>query len=63
MARFAVLVIWKDGEEEYLREGSRVAVFSARSRAEDQADFMRMGMEDEVQSINVVKAPPAARTA
>lgn len=54
--RYAVKVIWKDGEEEYLKAGTRVAIFSAKSRAEEQAEFMRMGMDD-VQSINVVQAP------
>ena len=54
--RWAIKVVWSDGEEEYLKEGIRVAIFSSRSRAHEQADFMKIGMDD-VQSIAVVKAP------
>jgi hypothetical protein len=57
VARFAIKVIWLDGEEEYLKEGSNVARFANRERAEAQRDFMKEGMEDEVQSINVVPYP------
>ena len=56
--RYAILVIWENGEEEYLKEGLvNIAKFSSRQRAQEQKDFMLMGMEDEVQSINVVPFP------
>lgn len=59
---FAIKVIWLDGEEEFVREGcagGRVAVFASKRKATTQADFLREGMEDEVQSINVVQYPLA----
>lgn len=59
--RYSVLVVWLDGEREYLKQGSRTAIFSSRSRAEEQRDFMLEGMEEDVQSINVVPAPPPER--
>ena len=60
MPTYAVLVIWKTGEEEYLHQGlgSKTARFVSRAAAQRQADFMKMGMEEEVQSINVVQLPP-----
>lgn len=62
MSRFAVLVVWKDGEEEYVKQGlsNRVAVFPSRRRAQEMRDFMLEGMSDEVQSINIVE--PATMT-
>lgn len=57
--RFAIKVIWLNGEEELLKTGhsGRVADFPSRDRAEAQRDFMLEGMADEVQSINVVPYP------
>lgn len=59
--RFAIKVIWLEGEEEYLKEGEspdgEVALFTSRKRAEAQRDFMLVGMEDEVQSVNIVPYP------
>lgn len=59
MAGWALLVIWKDGDEEYLCDGlgDRPTRFVSSARAADQRDFMLMGMDDEVQSINVVPYP------
>lgn len=60
MTRYAIKVVWADGDEEYLKLGqSRVpAVFPNRQRAKEQADFMLMGMDQgECQSINVVPYP------
>lgn len=54
---FAIKVVWLDGVEEYLKEGCSIARFTNRKRAEEQCDFMKEGMEDEVQSINVVPYP------
>lgn len=56
-APFAIKVIWLDGEEEYLMQGNRLVIFSARSHAESQRDFMLEGMQSAVQSVNVVLAP------
>jgi hypothetical protein len=60
MARFAIKVIWADGNEEYLKQGmgSSVAQFNSQRDAKEQADFMKMGMDaDEIQSINIVPYP------
>lgn len=57
---FAIKVIWMDGEEEYVKAGTGTtpARFFNRKAAEEQADFMEMGMDDdEYQSINVVPYP------
>lgn len=56
---WAVLVIWEDGTEEYLKAGvsGSVARFHSREAANDQADFVRMGIEDECQSVSVVNYP------
>lgn len=55
---YAILVIWPDGEEEYLKTGAKpdgkTATFPSRKRADGMRDFMMEGMADEVQSINVV---------
>lgn len=63
--RWAVLAIWLDGEQEYARLGpspatGEIATFSKRE-AKEHAAFMRVGMDDEVQSINVVRAPRARK--
>ena len=61
--RWAVKVVYADGTEGYLNRGpigtGPVATFVARSRAEEQAEFMREGMDGDpdIQSINVVRAP------
>lgn len=57
--RWAIKVIWQDGEEEFLREGmspnGKIALFSSRKRAEQQRDFMLEGIDREMlQSINIV---------
>lgn len=59
-AGFSILVIWPDGEQEYVKEGARIAVFLSRKGAESWRDFMLEGIADEVQSINVVPAPKEA---
>ncbi len=57
--RFSILVVWADGVEEYVRQGTRTAVFPSRAHAKEQADFMKIGMEGDpdVESISVVFAP------
>jgi gluconate kinase len=61
---FAVKVIWLDGDEEYLHEGmsERTARFFTEREAKEQAEFMKMGMSDECQSINVVPYPGSLST-
>ena len=57
---FAIKVIWADGEEEYLKHGTRnvPARFFNKRKANEQVEFMRMGMDDgECQSINGVAYP------
>lgn len=64
MARFAIKVIWADGEEEYLKLGQSTtpASYTSQQRAKEQIEFMRMGMDDgECQSINVVPYPREGR--
>jgi hypothetical protein len=58
--KFAIKVIWQDGTEEYLKQGHRVAKFLSRKRAQEQVDFMKMGADDEFQSINIVPFPQGA---
>lgn len=57
---FAVLVIWKGGEREYLKEGEQggePARFANRKSAKEMRDFMLVGMSEDVQSVNVVPYP------
>lgn len=59
--RWAVKVIDREGEEDYICEGLTVhpKMFTAKSRAEKAAEFLREGVGDEYQSINVVPYPKA----
>jgi|HubBroStandDraft_2_1064218.scaffolds.fasta_scaffold27878_7 hypothetical protein len=57
---YAILVVWMNGEMEYVCEGAtsdETARFRDKWAAKRQADFMKMGMEDETQSISVVRFP------
>ena len=56
--RWAVLVVHLNGSTEFVKAGAgdRIATFSKRD-AKEHAGFMREGMEGDVQSINVVRAP------
>ncbi len=61
---FAIKVVWADGEEEYLKQGTSntPARFFSKKDAREQIEFMRMGMDDgECQSINVVLYPRSKR--
>lgn len=58
--KFSVLVVWHDGEQEYLKQGEKIAAFSSSEDAEGWRDFMLEGIADEVQSINVVPTPSEA---
>lgn len=57
MARFNVVVVWADGEEEYVAgPNGKAGVFASREKANEIAEGFRMGMDtQEIQSVNVVK--------
>ena len=58
---YAVKVIWHNGDEELVHLGcrhSRPAIFPTKRQAQDQADFLKIGIGEDVQSINVVKYKP-----
>lgn len=56
---FAIKVIWKSGNEEYLKVGlsNTPAIFHSLREAQQRRDFMLMGADDDFQSINVVPYP------
>jgi hypothetical protein len=51
-------VVWKNGKTDFVQNGDRRAIFPSRTAAAKQADFLRAGISDEVQSINVLRCPP-----
>jgi len=60
--RYAIKVVWRDGSEEYVCDGvcgGRVSIFSSKSLAQAQADFLGEGMDDA--TLVVVKAPPSEK--
>jgi hypothetical protein len=63
--KYAIKVVQKDGDEDYLRDGiaadGRITEFPTYAHAVHKADFLRIGMEGGVQSINVVKYPKRAK--
>ena len=65
--KWAIVCIGHDGESDFVCHGitDRVALFKSRADAQQQADFLKMGVDDEYQSINVVlygeRVAPAAR--
>jgi hypothetical protein len=56
---YAILVVQKDGSEDYFCEGlgNTPSRFPSRAAAQRQVDFMKVGMERDVQSIKIVKYP------
>ncbi len=56
---YAIKVIGEDADEGYVCDGlgDTPARFPSRAAAERQKQFMLIGMEGDVQSINVVKYP------
>lgn len=63
MPRFAIQVVWADGESELVAgpDGTD-AIFSSRESAEEVAEGFRMGMDGDVQSVSVVRsARPAGK--
>jgi hypothetical protein len=65
MADFAILVIGLEGEESYFCDGmgDRPSRFPSRAAAQRQVDFMKVGIEGDVQSINIVSYPKSKRSA
>lgn len=53
--RWKILVVWSNGDEEYVAQGNYDAVFTSREKAEETAELAKMGM-DNYQSISVVRA-------
>lgn len=52
--QYAILVIWKDGTEEYVKRGDDTAVFSSRGEADANKEFIEQGIEGH-QSVSVVR--------
>ena len=54
---YAILVVWPDGATEFVKRGldAGVALFSTKKRAEEKMEFLKVGLQDDVQSISVVK--------
>lgn len=60
--RWAILVIWKNGQEDYVKQGlSDVIATFSRADAIEQTKFMKIGMDGDCQSINIVPAPKRER--
>jgi hypothetical protein len=59
MADYAIKVVQDDGEEDFLCDGlgNVPTHFPSRAAAQRQVDFMKLGMDGDVQSINIVKYP------
>ena len=59
MSGFAILVIDNDGEESFVCDGmgDTPSRYLSKAKAKEFADFMKIGMEGECQSINVVPYP------
>ena len=56
--RYSVLVVWKDGTEEYVCEGTgnRPVVYHNRRAAQEAKEFILFGDDQYIQSVNVVRA-------
>jgi len=58
--RYAIKCVTLDGHEEYVMhfkvgERGRIALFSSKREATERADFLKIGVAEEYQSINVVR--------
>lgn len=62
---YAILVVQRDGDEDYICDGlgNTPSKFPSRAAAQRQRDFMMIGMDGDVQSINIVKYPASPSTA
>jgi len=56
---YAIKVVQKNGEEDFLCDGlsDRPTRFPSYAAAYHQRDFLKIGMQGDVQSINIVKYP------
>jgi hypothetical protein len=65
MADFAILVIGLEGEESYVCDGlgDRPTRFPSRAAAKREVDFLMIGVEGDVQSVNIVPYPKTKRSA
>jgi hypothetical protein len=63
MPDYAIKVVQKNGAEDFLCDGlgDRPTRFPSYAAAYRQVDFMKIGMEGDVQSINIVKYPKKFR--
>jgi hypothetical protein len=59
MADYAIKVVQKNGDEDFLCDGmgNVPTRFPSYAAAYHQADFLKIGIEGDVQSINIVKYP------
>lgn len=53
--RWKILVVWNNGDEEYVAQGDVDAIFPSKSHAEENAEMLKMGISD-YQSVSVVRA-------
>ena len=61
MRLYSILVVWKDGTAEYIKEGISTEIARlTRKKAQQQADFLKIGIDGDCHSINVVHAPAKA---
>jgi hypothetical protein len=65
MTDYAIKVIQKNGDEDFLCDGlgDTPTRFPSYAAAMRQYDFLKVGMEGDVQSINVVKYPKGRKSA
>ena len=57
---YKVQIVWSDGDVEIVQEGLRDAVFSTKAEAEENAEFMRMGLDEGEAIVNVIRASAGA---
>ena len=65
MSDYAIKVVQKNGDEDFLCDdlGETPTRFRSYAAAYHKVDFMRIGMEGDVQSINIVKYPKKRKSA
>jgi hypothetical protein len=55
--RWKILVIWRNGEREFVKSGAVDSIFTSRAKAQEMAEFFQQGFDPlDIQSINVVPA-------
>lgn len=53
--RWKILVVWKNGDEEFVANGTDDAIFTSKEKAQEVADGFKMGIDD-AESVSVVRA-------